>query len=80
MNLDNKKRDEIDNYLSQDIDTLFSTLSLIESSKNKYLKYLPGQELKHGIQIFNANSKSNLEVFQKCTIDQAMKDECNYRP
>jgi len=54
MNLNKKRRGENEKFLSQDLDTLLSTLSLIESSKVEGLKYLPGQEIEQGTQIFES--------------------------
>ena len=45
------KRQEIQRYLSHDLDTLYSTLDLIRSAKESML-YLPGNEVSRGIAKF----------------------------
>jgi hypothetical protein len=66
MNLTEEQRSDIDRFLSQDIDTLLSTLSLLESSKTEGLKYLPGQELEQGKKIFDSLST---QLYQKICVD-----------
>lgn len=44
-------RSEINKYLAQDFETLYSTLDLIRSSKEG-VHYLPGKEIERGSAIF----------------------------
>lgn len=57
--IDPRTRTSIEKHLAQDIDSLLCTLSLIESSKQEGMKYLPGQELEQGRSIL-ANLKNDL--------------------
>ena len=38
----------------------------------RYFESLPAELKKHGIEVYNANPQSKLDVFPKCTIDEAI--------
>lgn len=51
----------------------------IYSKMIKYFEGLPAEAEKLGVEIFNANIKSQLTVFRKCTIEDAINDRA-YNP
>ena len=66
MKISKEKRDEIEKYLSKDLETLLSSLASPELVETIGFRYIPGKELEQGIKIFKSLKK---KLYQQVCVE-----------